>query len=51
MDPGILEKAALGRGGQASEVAEVAAFLASDRASFVSGVALPVDGGWGARLA
>lgn len=49
--PGILEKAALGRGGQASEVAEVAAFLASDRASFVSGVALPVDGGWGARLA
>jgi NAD(P)-dependent dehydrogenase (short-subunit alcohol dehydrogenase family) len=49
--PGILEKAALGRGGQTSEVAEVAAFLASDRASFVSGVAIPVDGGWGAKLA
>jgi NAD(P)-dependent dehydrogenase (short-subunit alcohol dehydrogenase family) len=49
--PGILEKAALGRGGQTSEVAEVAAFLASDRASFVSGVCIPVDGGWGAKLA
>ncbi len=49
--PGILEKAALERGGQTSEVAEVAAFLASDRASFVSGVCIPVDGGWGAKLA
>jgi NAD(P)-dependent dehydrogenase (short-subunit alcohol dehydrogenase family) len=49
--PGILEKAALNRGGQAEEVAEVAAFLASDRASFVSGVVLPVDGGWAAKLA
>ncbi len=49
--PGILEKATLGRGGQPAEVAEVAAFLASDRASFITGVAIPVDGGWGARLA
>jgi NAD(P)-dependent dehydrogenase (short-subunit alcohol dehydrogenase family) len=49
--PGILEKAALGRGGQPNEVAEVAAFLASDRASYVSGVAIPVDGGWAAKLA
>ena len=49
--PGILEKAALGRGGQPHEVAEVAAFLASDRASFVSGAVIPVDGGWSAKLA
>ncbi|MEX2293852.1 MAG: SDR family oxidoreductase [Acidimicrobiales bacterium] len=49
--PGILEKAALGRGGQAHEVAEVAAFLASDKASFVSGAIIPVDGGWSAKIA
>ena len=49
--PGILEKSALQRGGQAQEVAEVAAFLASDHASFVSGAIIPVDGGWAAKLA
>lgn len=44
-------KAAMRRAGRPEEQAEVAAFLASDRASFVSGAIIPVDGGWSARLA
>lgn len=44
-------KSALGRPAQAGEQAEVAAFLASDRASYVTGTVIPVDGGWTARVA
>ena len=36
----------LGRLGTAQEVAYAALFLASDEASFITGVALPVDGGY-----
>lgn len=41
-----VEKTLLGRVGTPEEVANVALFLASDEASYVTGVALPVDGGW-----
>lgn len=43
-------KSAYGRGANAEEQAQVAAFLASDRASFVSGAIIPVDGAWSARM-
>jgi NAD(P)-dependent dehydrogenase (short-subunit alcohol dehydrogenase family) len=35
----------MGRVGRPEEIAAAAAFLASDDASFITGVALPVDGG------
>ena len=37
---------AMGRLGQANEVAQAALYLASDAAGFTTGVVLPVDGGW-----
>lgn len=43
-------KSALGRAGTPQELAEVAAFLVSDYASYVTGVIMPVDGGWSAKL-
>ena len=44
----IEQNTPMGRTAQPHEIAEVIAFLASDRASFVTGVTLPVDGGWAA---
>ncbi|MFN7993470.1 MAG: SDR family oxidoreductase [Bryobacteraceae bacterium] len=40
------EQTAMNRVGYAKEVAWAAVFLASDEASYVNGVTLPVDGGW-----
>ncbi len=39
------EKCPLGRMAQPEEIGSVVAFLASERASFVTGTAIPVDGG------
>lgn len=45
---GAIRIVPLGRIGQPEEVANAALFLLSDEASFVTGVALPVDGGFSA---
>jgi NAD(P)-dependent dehydrogenase (short-subunit alcohol dehydrogenase family) len=46
----ISEIPPLRRVGRPEEQAEVAAFLISDRASYVTGTIIPVDGGWSAQL-
>jgi NAD(P)-dependent dehydrogenase (short-subunit alcohol dehydrogenase family) len=41
-------KTMLSRTGEPSEIAWAALFLASDESSFITGITLPVDGGWSA---
>jgi NAD(P)-dependent dehydrogenase (short-subunit alcohol dehydrogenase family) len=50
-DPEKPKRNPLGRAGRPDEVAELALFLASDRSSYISGLAIPIDGGWSAKLA
>ena len=40
----------MGRGGQPDELAEAIVFLLSDKASYITGIALPVDGGKSSQL-
>ena len=40
----------MGRGGEPDELAEAIVFMLSDAASYITGVALPVDGGKAAQL-
>jgi len=53
-DPGALESrlesfyqaVPMGRTARPQEVAELALFLAGERSSFITGVAIPIDGGY-----
>jgi NAD(P)-dependent dehydrogenase (short-subunit alcohol dehydrogenase family) len=49
--PQLVQGTALRRGGQPEEVAELAAFLCSERATYITGAVIPVDGGMTATLA
>jgi NAD(P)-dependent dehydrogenase (short-subunit alcohol dehydrogenase family) len=49
--PQLVGGTALKRGGQPEEVAELAAFLCSERATYITGAVIPVDGGMTATLA
>ena len=49
--PNAADGTPMRRLGQPQEIAEVAAFLCSDRASFVNGAIIPVDGGRAAAIA
>ena len=42
----VLSQTPIGRIAEPEEIAEPAAFLVSDKASYITGVNLPIDGGW-----
>ena len=51
IEPEVANAAPLGTVGRPEEIAEVALFLASDAARFMTGAAIPVDGGLLTRIA
>jgi NAD(P)-dependent dehydrogenase (short-subunit alcohol dehydrogenase family) len=46
MAEAVIEMVPLGRDGKPEEVAEAAVWLCSDRASYITGITMPVDGGF-----
>ena len=50
-DPTKATRNPLGRAGTPEDAGDLAAFLASDRATYLNGVIIPLDGGWGIKLA
>jgi glucose 1-dehydrogenase/3-oxoacyl-[acyl-carrier protein] reductase len=44
--PNVLAQISLGQPGKPREIGQVAAFLASDEASYITGQSIYVDGGW-----
>lgn len=49
MNDMVKNKQPIGRMGRPEEVAEAVLWLCSEKASFVTGTALDVDGGWSAQ--
>lgn len=49
-EDGLNARIPMGRLGASADVAAAVAFLASDDASYITGVTLPVDGGWTSAL-
>lgn len=48
--PALVKGSCLQRGGQPEEIGELASFLASDRATYITGAVIPIDGGNTAML-
>ncbi|WP_418358790.1 SDR family oxidoreductase [Shewanella basaltis] len=46
LQQGVANSVPLKRNGQSQDIANAALFLGSDMASYITGVVLPVDGGW-----
>ena len=49
--PGKASRNPLGRAGAPEDAGELAAFLASDKATYLNGVIIPLDGGWSCTMA